>query len=155
MEDEGLITIYKDTYIKARDQLHLRLYTKCIISFFTLTLQPKLYKYTTMTQFEMTHLEVQHIISSCARSCTILSTEITQQGNIHYHFICCFEEKHHKVALINKLKKKRLLGFVNVSPDITCIQEANRALIYLFKDAKTTAKILHSENYKPEFIIVF
>lgn len=117
----------------------------------TITLKPKLFKFQSITQYEITVNEVKKILSNS--SACLMSTELTIQGCIHYHAIVRFRNDYNRVFVINQLKKCRLLGFIHIKPDpINTLEKMHRSYNYLMKDIALTMKVLHNSNYKPEIV---
>lgn len=113
----------------------------------TLTLNPKLYKYCSITQYELSVLEVKSLLHQLSES--LCSVELTAVGNIHYHIIAHEKDKFRWISFFNKLRKKsRVFGF-NSHKSINCAEHLHVSLMYLIKDLDETAKTLHNKNYKP------
>lgn len=142
----------KETYISmANKMFEPYLHNTSIISFITMTLKPKLFKYQCITQYELTIHDVIKILDQCTLR-YMLAVELTSKGNIHYHAIIVNATKYGKVSLINRLKKSRTLGFSHVSNEIECAEGLKRAITYLLKDMDTTARILWTREYRPDII---
>lgn len=122
------------------------------IAMITLTLKPKLYKYQSLTQYELTVHDIKVLMYSLTNR-YVLSTELTSNGNIHYHVIAGFRDKYQRVMLINKMRRNRKLGFHKFSNDIVKAEDLASTVDYIIKDIKTTKRILHNTNYKPDIII--
>lgn len=111
--------------------------------FMTVTLKPKVYKYSTTTQFELSVQELEHI-------CILHSTafafvpEITKQGNVHYHGWITFFDTLNKIHFINNIKKRHnMLGFLKINDQP--IEEVDRTYQYIIKELKPiTAKAINS-----------
>lgn len=116
--------------------------------FITITLKPKLYKYSSVTQFELTRLDVESIFLSSNVKADF-SVELTEQGNVHYHAVICSPDKFKAIHAINKFKRNRAFGHIHIKP-IGSQQEYERAINYIQKDIEGTKKILHTSNFKPE-----
>lgn len=141
-----------DLHSQCRD--HLTIHLGPNMFFFTITLSPKLYQYTTPTQFAMTCLEVRHIHAKNTKR-FVQTVETTANGNIHYHSICLFGDKVQRINFINALRKKRILGFIKMTDNsIIHVDNMNRSISYLLKEYYETVKLLHSPNYKPEFFFI-
>jgi hypothetical protein len=108
--------------------------------FITITIKPKLYKYTSHTQFDLTWVHVHCVLMRAYES--IFVAEHTKQGNIHYHAMFKGDNMAF-MSIINGLKKDRMLGHIHVSPPfdggLAC---KARAYIYMCKDVNDTMKQL-------------
>lgn len=117
--------------------------------FVTITLKPKLYKYQSLTQFELTHLDIESCLYR--HSTAYMSVELTSDGNVHYHAICHFGTKLQRIHMMNMFKKNRQIGFVKITPNpIESLESLTRSAHYLVKSISDTSKVLHSSNYKPD-----
>lgn len=123
------------------------------IRMFTFTLSNKLYKYSSITQYELTKNDINSMLSTSG-SRYVLSTELTEVGNVHYHAIVYFNDNYSQISFINKLKKKRNFGFYHIKNKIESREALKRTCEYLLKDVTTTMKVLHNSNYKPEIIYI-
>lgn len=103
--------------------------------FLTITLKPKLYQFTTVTQFELTHSDIVTMLDAACKDYVIV-TEFTKSANIHYHALVTFTSPTHRISLINKLKKNRLLGFTKFDPQP--IRSSIRVCDYMTKDLYVT-----------------
>lgn len=106
--------------------------------FITVTLKPKLYKFTSITQFELTHSEIIHIMDRHAAD-YVVATEHTKQGNIHYHVVAYIPSTAQKITMINMLKKNRLFGFIKFDPKP--ITHRLQCVEYMTKDLYQTLKV--------------
>lgn len=109
--------------------------------FITVTLKPKLYKYPSTTQFEMTACQLEVYANQYATNFDILP-ELTNEGNIHYHGWLLFPDNLHKFKFQDKVKKDKNLGFIkiNTEPIIDC----QRVAEYMTKSFDITSKIVRS-----------
>lgn len=122
--------------------------------FMTFTIDPKLYKMNAMTQFEMTVNEIRSILENHVTQYTI-STELTEQGNVHYHAIGIIKDKFGKITLIDKIKRKRMFGFMKInSQPIHTDEMLKKSCNYIIKELDQTQKILCRPNYKPDLIYI-
>ena len=139
------IQIQKKKYSEILSQ-YVGMYGLLNSYFTTITLPPKLYKYSSITQYELTFHEINKILSQTTEHYLIM-TELTSLGNIHYHCIVKCTDKPRLILLINTLKKKRgLIGYSHFK----AIDGGHENVIkYLIKDVENTTKILHTCNYKP------
>lgn len=116
----------------------------------TITLKPKMYKFNSITQFELTRLVIQDILeSSCIKYMSI--AELTVQGNVHYHVVVKSQDKMTVCHVINRLKRERKFGHMHFS-QIKCKASHERACNYLLKDLQQTKKVLHTQNFKPNIL---
>lgn len=139
--------------IEERHQSALHDIKRCLKSWapshcmsFTVTLKPKLYTFQSITQYEMTHLELMRALSHVSEYVWV--AELTKTGNLHYHFVVCDKCKVSIVCLINKLRKFRVFGFYKAIP-INNFDHLTKTLMYLLKDLKDTMQILYTANYRP------
>lgn len=117
--------------------------------FITITLKPKLYKYSSVTQYEMSVNIVEAILRNHTDS-YVLVTELTASANIHYHAIIQIRDKYQMCTLLNKIKRVRELGNskVNDKP----VVELQRTFEYMLKEVNVTRKVISTPNYKPEVL---
>lgn len=122
------------------------------IYFITITLKPDLYKYSSITQYEMTVNAVKEILAKY-NNYYVMVAEHTADANIHYHAMIVPRDRYANIALINKLKKGRLFGFIkqNSEPVI----ERQRTFNYLKKELFYTQKTLSTPHYKPEVLVFY
>lgn len=112
--------------------------------FITITLKPKLYKFSSITQFELSFPYVHHVLDQ--RDC-IFVAEHTNQGNIHYHAM--FEGNGYGfVSTINQLKKCKSLGHVHISPLLQGDMQRIRSYLYMCKSLVDNLKLLHQVRHK-------
>lgn len=110
--------------------------------FFTITLKPKLYKYSSVTQYELTYGTIQHHLMTTVQDFEFVP-EHTQQGNIHYHGWIYDNNPLQRINLLNKLKRDRTLGFIKMTPEVIITNEQiKRSHDYLCKDYVNTRKLL-------------
>lgn len=110
--------------------------------FLTVTLKPKLYKFSSITQLELTNNDLFHILYGSTASYHCVS-EHTSSGNVHYHILFDTINEYSAIMLINKLKKHRSFGFVKLDKDIHDLVKVSE---YMTKDLYNTAKIFTSVN---------
>lgn len=117
--------------------------------FLTITIKPKFYEFSSVTQLELTNDIVYGILYSCVND-FICVAEHTKNGNVHYHAVITFEEKSRGVLLLNKLKKQRELGFIKL--DAQSIQSIEATAEYLTKDLYDSMKVFTSvKGHKPRW----
>lgn len=120
--------------------------------FLTITLKPHLYKFNSLTQYEMTVNYVKAILKHA--SSYYCSTELTVQANVHYHSIVQFSNKVQMMRVINMLKRNKYFGFIHLnSRCIESLDQLKRSANYMCKELSDTTKVMHTSNYKP--LIVF
>lgn len=110
--------------------------------FLTVTLKPKLYKYSSVTQLELTNHDLFTILYQTTASYHCVA-EHTTAGNVHYHIIFDTINSHSAILLINRLKKNKNYGFVKLDKDIS---NQLKCAEYMTKDLYSTAKIFTSVN---------
>lgn len=116
--------------------------------FITITLKPKLYKYSSGTQFDISKPEVDKLLYSVYEYVSV--AEMTVEGNCHWHAICRFSNDLNRIRFIDCVKKNRTLGYIKVTPKPVDSKESlDRAFQYMKKDVSTTTSLLHTANYKP------
>lgn len=113
--------------------------------FLTVTLKPKLYKYCSITQLELTNNIVFGLLYRCTDSFVVVA-EHTKAGNIHYHAIICLKSDYQKIHLINSLKKRKELGFIHV--DSNPVINPKDVSEYLTKDLYTNHQIFRKNSWK-------
>jgi hypothetical protein len=109
--------------------------------FVTITLDPKLYKYTSLTQFEMTACEVHNIIDHASLDYGCVA-ELTDDANVHYHAWIDFRSYSHRIQFINRIKKCRILGFIKINKEP--IENVVRVYDYMIKQYKITKQYINS-----------
>lgn len=110
--------------------------------FYTITLKPKLYKYSSVTQYELTYGILLHHLIQTVQDFEFVP-EHTQQGNIHYHGWVYDSNPLQKINLLNKLKRERSFGFIKLTPDIIINEDQiQRTHKYMCKDFEDTKKLL-------------
>lgn len=112
------------------------------VCFITITLKPKLYKYSSITQLEITNHELYNILY-CSTKDFIAVAEHTKQGNIHYHAIFSAQTNVSNILLMNKLKKNKNFGFIKFDGEIKCKRSCAE---YLYKDVYNTMHVCRSNK---------
>lgn len=111
--------------------------------FITFTLKPKYYKFQAGLQRELT----QNTICTRLKEYTsefVVTVELTQQGNIHYHAIAVFKNRVNMFQWMNLEKGRTSLGITRVTPNpITFQENMTRSKEYLIKDVEVTSKIIN------------
>lgn len=117
-------------------------------SFLTITLKPNLYKFSSITQLELTNNDVYKILYATCRD-FICVAEHTESGNVHYHAIVVNDCKSSQILMINSLKKTRSLGFIKFDKEI---KNNKSCAEYIVKEIYDTGKIMHSaKGRKPYY----
>lgn len=112
-------------------------------SFLTVTLSPKLYKFSNFLQFEMTHNILYSILNKyCSHYVCVV--EHTKQGNIHYHCILTTTNFKKTILLANDIKKNKLFGFIKL--DGKGIINILKCATYLVKDIEFTSTVFNSHR---------
>lgn len=121
--------------------------------FITITLKPKLYKYSSVTQFELTKHDIgMAICASSSDFCMI--PEHTAVGNIHYHAWFKPSNDLSTITLMNKLKKMRNVGFIKLTPEkIESNDSITRSYNYMNKDLDKTIKLFKQARCASSCII--
>lgn len=113
-----------------------------IVTFVTITLKPRLYKYSFNTQYELSQREIAHMLTIHSND-FVMVAEATKSGNVHFHAIIIADDIYHQVTIINKFKKDKNLGFIH-------IKEVNSDLSpiinYMLKDIHETYKLITNIN---------
>lgn len=122
------------------------IYNKPNVKFLTITLQPKLYKFSSITQLEITNNDVYKILLTTCDD-YICVAEHTEAGNVHYHALVSHNNKSGIILTANKLKKNRNLGFIKITTDI---KNKKKCAEYLLKSLRENDKIFSSNpGHKP------
>lgn len=121
------------------------------ICMITVTLSPKLYKYKSFTQYEITINELRKLCDNQTER-YVFTPEVTQAGNIHYHVLCRFNTRLQKITMINKLKGNKLFGFSKISNPCDNYERVNTTLAYILKDTSMTQKVLTAGSYRARII---
>lgn len=122
--------------------------------FVTFTISPKLFKYKAVTQFNMTTHEVQCIIRDICPNDNSLCVELTDKGNVHYHGVMRLKDKCSKIKLYEAVKRKRVLGFCNITKEPMNSQESiDRVCKYMCKDLNETTKFIRMGTFRPRIIM--
>lgn len=117
--------------------------------FITITIKPKLYQYSSVTQIELTNNILFDLLYKYTKDFYCVA-EHTKAGNIHYHAVLEFDPSVYgqRTLLINALKKTKIIGFFKL--DTKSIEECERVANYMTKDLYETYKILHgTRGHKP------
>lgn len=96
--------------------------------FLTVTISNKLNNLVPKIQFMKTQPLVRRILDKYM-SDYCLTTEVTEQGNVHYHAWIIFRNINHKARLCVEFKAKRELGFIKINP--TPIENVDRTYNYM------------------------
>lgn len=110
--------------------------------FLTVTLKPKLYRFSSITQLELTNHDLYQILYVTTSSYHCVA-EHTSSGNVHYHILFDTINDYSAIMLINKLKKHRSFGFVKLDKEI---YDLLKCAEYMTKEIYNTSKIFTSVN---------
>lgn len=132
---------YDHRYNRQRNILYSD-FTGEACNFITVTLSPKLYKYSSITQLELTLTHLYKILLLGGRS--VVVCEHTSSGNIHYHLILS-ASRLQSILIANKLRKQRGLGHIHIK-SIASESEFNRAYEYIRKDLTTTRRLIQKND---------
>lgn len=122
--------------------------------FITITLCPKTFKYSAVTQYEMTVNEVRTIMEAWCSQYT-LTVELTDAGNVHYHAIAKILTKTQRIRIIESCKKKRVLGFIKINTlPINMDEMLHKSCNYIIKELDKTTEIIKRGCYKPELLFI-
>lgn len=129
--------------------------------FLTVTINPKLNKKNPQYQFAATHSTLLRILDKyCSDYCKV--TEVTEEGNVHYHLWFMLRNIHHMANLCVDMKNSKVLGFYCL--DKNPIEKQDDVYKYLRgeaegkdktgKDLKMAHKLMPTEsslvwNYTP------
>jgi hypothetical protein len=117
--------------------------------FLTVTLKPKLYKFSSVTQLELSNNILYNELYKNTLDYWVVS-EHTGMCNVHYHSIVTFRDEACKIQLVNKLKKNKELGFIKL--DSKPIQNMRACCEYMTKELYNTMKVFTSVNgHRPHY----
>lgn len=117
-------------------------------TFGTVTLHPSLYELPSVDQYKKTLNAIYVLLKKRYPTCFLLVAELTDAGNIHYHFIaygaepdfdCMFMIDDFK-AYNYKHKEKKLFGFTKIDT----IKNLESSFVYVTKDTKKTNRIINA-----------
>lgn len=118
----------------------------------TFTLCPTLYKHKASKQLKKSIWYIQELLKEYAAE-YIMTAELTQKLNIHYHVIVLFNDKpYSKEMLMNEIKGfpyNKIIG--NTFVNSKCIDgelERNRSFEYITKEQDKTDRIVNGKNKK-------
>lgn len=109
-------------------------------SFVTITLNPKLFSIPVRKQYDCTVLDVKSILNYVCLDYTLI-TELTEEGNVHYHAWATFKEKCDKKRFKELFRSNARFGFTKISKDrndVTVLQQQEFVYNYLRKDIGET-----------------
>lgn len=114
--------------------------------FFTVTLSPKLYKYSITTQYELTQCKMIDVLEVHAHTYNFVP-EITSTGNIHYHGWVSLTSAFHRFKILDKFKNKQMFGFIKLTPECILTKEsAVRVCNYMNKEIEQTKKLIATKH---------
>lgn len=104
---------------------------------FTLTLQPKLYKYKPEEQYDLTYMHVTTLLKALISTVDVIA-ELTVNCNLHYHGVIQFKsfKKSQNLELLfrNTFRADKYIGFVNIRQ----LTDEEGWLEYITKDISHT-----------------
>lgn len=119
--------------------------------FLTITLKPKIYKYSSITQLELTNYTVFEILQNTSDKYVCIA-EHTQVGNVHYHALVYHQQSFQLVSTLNKLKKCKYIGFIQTNGKP--IEEITKCSEYMVKSLEENKKLFNAvRGNKPKFIM--
>lgn len=84
--------------------------------FITQTLSPKLYKYSAIKQFRFTVNDIISVLDYVGNDYCMV-TELTNEGNVHYHFWIVFKEGFTGANYLDIMKYNTRFGFSKISKE--------------------------------------
>lgn len=116
--------------------------------FVTQTLSPKLYSKSRLQQFQTTINDLISVLDYISEDYNLV-TEITDDGNVHYHFWVIFKERfsycHYKEIISNNYK----FGFnmlTKIKHDKTTLQQQQNTYSYMIKSIEKTYDIIRCKS---------
>lgn len=116
------------------------------LHFFTQTLNPKYYKLPVSQQYDETKHAVRRILKEYS-SYFVITVELTEKTNIHYHAIVALSNPEFKHHVIEKL---RFLGGAQFNTQPITLENRQRTIDYIMKDQELMKKFIYKPYY--EFI---
>lgn len=107
---------------------------------FTITLQPKMFKFDTQQQYDETKNIIVHKIK-CLSSTFDIIAELTKNHNIHYHGIITFPLHKYKNNInkwYNHMRNDTVIGYTNIKQ----ITEEEVWKEYISKDIHQTKEVI-------------
>lgn len=142
------------TYEELYKYIHEDYAPSDILYFVTVTLPPKLFKYSAITQYEMTINELRSIFATWTDQFT-LTVELTTAGSVHYHALAKIPTKLQIFRFIEAIKKKRVLGFMKINNTPVHLDEMlKKSCNYLIKDLHVTKEIIRRGTYTPDLLFI-
>lgn len=120
---------------------------KVNFKFITQTLNPKLYKESSIKQFKQTINDILQILEYLTEDYNII-TELTEEGNVHYHFWAVFKEHRNYIDYVEIIKCNFKFGFSKLSKDNlnkTMMQKQVDTQMYMQKDILQTYTHIRSK----------
>lgn len=111
--------------------------------FLTVTIKPKLYKYSSTTQYDLTVGELAHILETCCKDYACFP-ELTERSNIHWHGWITFRDRLNQHTFVNKCKTNKMLGMIKINDQV--ITDTNRTHAYIIKDLQLTYKVINTNR---------
>ncbi len=116
--------------------------------FATLTLNPRLQKHPANKQFSITIAHFISVLQTFNEDYSYV-TELTQNGNVHYHFWFVDKYKNSMREMMDTFKQIQLFGFMCISRDNvnkSTLQKQEDTYAYMLKDIEGTYKLVRSRN---------
>lgn len=116
--------------------------------FITQTLSPRLYKYGIHQQFSMTMNDLVSVLDYLCQDYCII-TEVTDDGNVHYHFWVVFRKQFSFPHYKETIKANSKFGFSMLSKNNykkTTLQQQNDCFNYMKKDIEKTYGLIRSRS---------
>lgn len=160
IESDSLIDGNKEKYVNLKSSISrikttwaetgvsmIRLPTEGSV-FVTITLSPKIYGGTVLSQYYQTYGIISRILEKFCFDYYMMP-EVTSAGNVHYHGWAMMRNLRRIPFMINEIKKKRnILGFVKIDKITTGY---TKILCYIIKDWSETRQFMRD----PFFGIVY
>lgn len=131
---------------------HLRSSMGSDLAFITITLPKKLRRCQSLTQYEMSINFVKELFYTTCYKYAIV-TELTKNGNVHYHILAHFRDKLARIHFCNKTRKSKSTGYFDIhKEEIKSIDQLQRVANYMVKDLDNTKKVIRTPSYKPDLL---
>lgn len=108
---------------------------------FTITLQPKLYRYKPEEQYDKTYMHIAKVLKALNSRVTLVA-ELTRSANIHYHGVIQFinfkPKSNLTVSFHNAFRGDKYAGFIKIIP----IDNESKWIEYISKDVTDTTETI-------------
>lgn len=107
---------------------------------FTITLLPRLYKYSPEDQYDHTYMNVAEVLRGLSSRVELIAELTPKNMNVHYHGKIQFQESKEdcRKKFIDAFRGSKLVGFVS----ITQTEDDKGWYEYIHKDVVTTKKLI-------------